>query len=166
MCDFNNLTDEQKRHYHKILLDAADNFGGKNFFLQLLEAVRESSPHPLISAHREFKVDLGTVKWNKVIFKDKLQLLEKARVKESKQNNLLPSKEEKSYKKVLNLVRTLKPIVFTVRPERREDGAGFMFQPFDIIDEETTRLNPLFDAIFFCSIATVKKLLNYEPKDV
>ncbi|UFH60363.1 hypothetical protein [Sulfurovum mangrovi] len=164
MCDFNNLTDEQKLHYHKILLDAADNFGGKNFFLQLLEAVRESSTHPLISANREFNIGLGTVKWNKVIFRDKLQLLQKARAQESKQNNLLPSKEDKSYKKVLNLVRTLKPIVFTVRPERKEDGAGFMFQPFDIIDEETTRLNPLFDAIFFCSVGTIKKLLNYEPK--
>ena len=164
MCDFSNITDEQKRHYHKILLDAAESFGGKNFFLQLLETVRETSPHPLIAANREFNLALGSVKWNKVIFRDKLQLLEKARRKESEQNNLLPDKEEKSYKRVLNLVRTLKPIVFTVRPKRKEDGTGFMFQPFDIIDEETTRLNPLFDAIFFCSIGTVKKLLNYEPK--
>lgn len=164
MCDFNALDDAQKLHYHQILLSAAENFGGKNFFLQLLEAIRESKPHPLIAAHREFTIDLGTIKWNKVIFNDKLQLLQKARLKESEQNNLLPKKEEKSYKKVLNLVRTLKPIVFTVRPKSREDGAGFIFQPFDIIDEETTKLNPLFDALFFCSVETVKKILNYEPR--
>ena len=164
MCDFNNLTDEQKLHYHQILLDAANNFGGKNFFLQLLEAIRETKPHPLTSANREFIIGLGGIKWNKVIFKDKIDLLQKARTKESEQGNLLPSKEEKQYKKVLNLVRTLKPIVFTVRPERKEDGNGFMFQPFDIIDEETTKLNPLFDALFFCSVETVKKVLNYEPK--
>jgi hypothetical protein len=164
MCDFNKLDDVQKLHYHQILLDAATKFGGKNFFLQLLEAIRECDTHPLTAANREFTFDLGSVKWNKVIFKDKLLLLQKARLKESEQNNLLPAKEDKSYKKVLNLVRTLKPIVFTVRPKHKEHGPGFFFQPFEIIDEETTKLNPLFDALFFCSIGTVKKILNYEPK--
>ncbi|MBD3791849.1 MAG: hypothetical protein IE918_06830 [Campylobacterales bacterium] len=164
MCDFNALDDAQKLHYHQILLSAAENFGGKNFFLHLLEAIRESKPHPLIAANREFTIDLGTIKWNKVIFNDKLQPLLKARLTESKQGNLLPAKEDKSYKKVLNLVRTLKPIVFTVRPNSTEYGAGTIFQPFEVIDEETTRLNPLFDALFFCSIETVKKVLNYKPK--
>ena len=164
MCDFNALDDAQKLHYHQILLSAATKFGGKNFFLQLLEAIRESKPHPLIAGNREFTIDLGTIKWNKVIFQDKLQLLLKARLNESKQNNLLPDKEDKSYKKVLNLVRTLKPIVFTVRPRNTENGTGLIFQPFEIIDEETTKLNPLFDALFFCSVETVKKILNYEPK--
>ena len=164
MCDFNALDDTQKLHYHQILLSAAENFGGKNFFLHLLEAIRESKPHPLIAANREFTIDLGTIKWNKVIFNDKLQLLQKARLTESKQGNLLPDKEDKSYKKVLNLVRTLKPIVFTVRPSSKEYGAGTIFQPFEVIDEETTRLNPLFDALFFCSVETVKKILNYKPK--
>jgi len=164
MCDFNNLTDTQKMHYHQILLSAAEKIGGKNFFLQLLEAVRQTTPHPIIAANREFSTPLVTVKWNKVIFKDKLLLLQKARLKESEQNNLLPAKEEKSHKNILNLVRTLKPIVFTVKPQLKEDGPGFFFQPFDIIDEETTKLNPLFDALFFCSIETVKKILNYAPK--
>ena len=79
-------------------------------------------------------------------------------------NNLLPDKEVKNYKKVLNVVRTLKPIVFNVKPANKEDGAGFFFQPFDVIDENTTKLNPVFDAVFFCSVDTVKKVLNYEPK--
>jgi hypothetical protein len=41
---------------------------------------------------------------------------------------------------------------------------GFFFQPFDVIDENTTKLNPVFDALFFCSVDTVKRILNYEPK--
>jgi len=165
MCDFNNLDDTQKLYYHQLLLNAAQKFGGKNLFLHLLEAVRQTKPHPLIAGNREFSVpELCTIQWNKVIFNDKLQLLLKARIKESQQNNLLPPKEDKSYKKVLNLVRTLKPIVFTVRPMHKEAGAGIIFQPFEIIDDETTKLNPLFDAIFFCSIETVKKVLNYTPK--
>lgn len=164
MCDFNTLTDEEKMLYHEKLLQSANDFGGKNFFLQLLEAIRETKPHPLIAGNCEFRIELGTIKWNKVIFNDKLQLLLKARVNESKQDNFLPSADEKNYKKILNVVRTLKPIVFHVKPVIKEDGPGFLFQPFDLIDESKVKLNPLFDALFFCSVDTVKKVLNYEPK--
>jgi len=164
MCDFNTLSDEKKLQHHKKLLQCANNFGGKNFFLHLLEAIRESKPHPLVNASMSFDIELGGITWNKVIFNDKLQLLLKARKNESIQDNLLPNPEGKNYKKVLNVVRTLKPIVFQVKPANLEDGTGFFFQPFDIIDENKTKLNPLFDALFFCSVDTVKKLLNYEPK--
>jgi hypothetical protein len=164
MCDFNSLTDEDKIIYHEKLLECANKFGGKNFFLQLLEAIRETKPHPLIASNSEFNIGLGTIKWNKVIFNDKLQLLIKARMNESEQGNFLPASDAKNYKKVLNVVRTLKPIVFHVTPALKEDGPGFFFQPFDIIDENTTKLNPIFDALFFCSVETVKKFLNYEPR--
>ncbi len=164
MCDYQSLTNEQKQYYHTLLLQAAEKFGGKNFFLHLLEAVRETIPHPLIAANRTFSMELGEIKWNKTVFKDKLQLLQKVRTQESKRGNLLPDETDKNYKKVLNLVRTLKPIVFHVKPTHKEQGPGFFFQPFEVIDEKTTRLNPLFDALFFCSIGTVKKLLNYEPR--
>lgn len=164
MCDFNSLTDEDKILFHQKLLECANNFGGKNFFLQLLEAIRETKPHPLIAANSTFTIGLGTIKWNKVIFNDKLQLLIKARMNESEQGNFLPPPNAKNYKKVLNVVRTLKPIVFHVTPALKEDGPGFFFQTFDVIDEKTTKLNPIFDAIFFCSVESVKKILNYEAK--
>ena len=165
MCDFNTLTDEEKKLYHEKLLECANNFGGKNFFLHLLEAIRETKPHPLTSGNSQFNIELGTIKWNKVIFNDKLQLLLKARVKESSQDNFLPDPNAKNYKKILNVVRTLKPIVFHVKPVIKEDGPGFFFQPFDLIREDKVKLNPIFDAVFFCSVDTVKKALNYEPKD-
>ena len=165
MCDFNTLNDEDKKIQHEKILQYAENFGGKNFFLNLLETIRETKPHPLIAGNSEFNMELGSIKWNKVIFNDKLQLLQKARINETKQNNFLPLKDEKNYKKVLNLVRTLKPIVFHVRPANKEDGSGFFFQAFDIIDEDTTKLNPIFDALFFCSVDNVKRALNYRVKD-
>lgn len=164
MCDFNSLSDEEKQLHHETLLECATNFGGKNFFFHLLEAIRETKPHPLTSRNMAFDIELGSITWNKVIFNDKLQLLLKARKKESKQDNLLPEKDEKNYKKILNVVRTLKPIVFRVTPANPKDGKRFFFQAFDIIDENKTKLNPLFDALFFCSVDTVKKLLNYEAK--
>ncbi len=165
MCDFNALSDEDKKIRHREILQYAESFGGQNLFLHLIEAIRESKPHPLVAVNSEFNMELGSIKWNKVIFNDKLLLLQKARINETKQNNLLPQKDEKSYKKILNLVRTLKPIVFHIKPKNMEDGRGFFFQIFEIIDKDTTKLNPIFDAIFFCSIENIKRALNYKAKD-
>ncbi|MCH9813343.1 MAG: hypothetical protein K0U47_05300 [Epsilonproteobacteria bacterium] len=164
MCDFNNLDDSAKQAYHEQLSKHAQAFGGNNAFLQLIEAIRQTKPHPLIAKECEFRLSLGTIKWQKVIFKDKLTLLMQERIHESKRGNFLPPKEEKSYKNVLNLVRTLKPIEFRVQRKNRQDGEGFSIHAFDIIDENTTKLNPLFDALFFCAIDTVKKVLSYKPR--
>lgn len=162
MCDFNNLDDDAKAQYHKQLIECADAFGGTNFFLQLLEAIRKTKPHPLTAKHSEFKFSRGTIRWDKVIFKDKLTLLLKVRVNESENQNFLPSREHKSYKNVMNLVRTLSPIEFEVTPKNLNDGEGFTLRAFDKIDDETTRLNPVFDALFFCSVDTIKKVLAYK----
>lgn len=165
MCDFNSLNGEEKERYHKQLLGCADSLGGENFFLQLLEEIRETKPHPLISVDKLFTTDVGSVKWNKVIFNDKLLLLRKARMNEKRQNGLLPAVGVRGYKKILNLLRTLKPIVFTVRPLNREEGSGFILQPFVVLDDKTTKINPLFDALFFCSMDTIKTILNYKTEE-
>lgn len=164
MCNFNELDDTAKTLHHDTLSRYAASVGGANAFLQILESIRKTKPHPLQSKNCEFRFASGSIKWTKVIFEDKLTLLQKVRVGESKRGNLLPEKSDKSYKNVLNLIRTLAPITFTVKPKNSKDGEGFTLTPFEIIDENTTRLSPLFDALFFCSIETVKKVLSYEPK--
>jgi len=160
MCDATALSDEEKKLHHEKLLHCAESFGGASLFLQLLEAIRETKPHPITASDSRFTMEHGTIVWNKVIFNDTLQHLLKARSNESEQENLLPEKGAKNYKKTLNVLRTLKPIVFHVRPASPKNGSGFFFQPFEVIDEDTTRLNPVFDALFFCSIASVKKTLE------
>jgi len=164
MCDFNNLSDSEKEKYHQMMMECAQSFGGVNFFLQLLEAIRKSEKHPLIAKHSEFKFSRGNIRWEKVIFKDKLSLLFKVRTSESERGNLLPAKDDKNYKNVMNLIRTLAPIEFTVTPKNMNDGEGFSFKPFEKIDDEITLLNPIFDAMFFCSIDTIKKVLAYKAK--
>ncbi|WP_345974471.1 hypothetical protein [Sulfurimonas sp. HSL3-7] len=164
MCDFNNMDDAAKAAYHRQLTKCADAFGGTNFFLQLLEAIRKTKPHPLLAKHMEFRFSRGIVKWNKVIFKDKFTLLTSVRVTENENGNLLPGEDDKNYKKVMNLLRTLQPITFEVLPKNLKDGDGFKVHPFDIVDKKTTRINPVFDALFFCSVDTVKKVLSYTPK--
>lgn len=162
MRDFNNLNDEKKEYFHQLLLTCANNFGGKNFFLQLLEEIREAKAHPLCSRHQDFLSEFGTIRWGKVIFNDKVQLIEKIRLSKNEDNNLLPSKEDKSYKKVLNLIRTLDPIIFSVRPSLRENGEGFDFPAFDKVSDDVTTINPIFDTLFFANIENTKKILNYK----
>ena len=162
MCDFNNLTDTQKLHFHTILMTAANNYGGINFFLQLIEALRESSPHPLTSRHQDFLFELGDVRWGKTIFKDKVELIKERRISRVKEESFLPLEEEKKYKKILNLIRTLEPITFSVRPNFRDDGEGFDFKAFETDKNKQVQLNPLFEALFFCSVDTVKQILNYK----
>ncbi len=164
MCDFNNLDTAQKAFYHAKLTECAEAFGGRNRFLQLLEAVRKTKPHPLSAANCAFRTPVGTVSWNKKIFQDKLTLLMQVRVGERERGNLLPASSDKNYKKVLNLVRTLNPLEFTITPKDPADGAGFSCRPFETVNAKTTRLDPLFDALFFCALETVKKVLAYKPE--
>ena len=164
MCDFNKLDDAARETYHEQLISYADAFGGKNFFLQFLEAIRNTKPHPLSAKNSMFRAPRGTVKWNKVLFNDKITLLQKARIGESERGNLLPPLDDKNYKNILNLIRTLSPVAFEIKPSGSEEAEGFILHPFVSIDATTTRLDPVFDAIFFCALDTVKKVLNYQPK--
>lgn len=161
--NFNTLEEETKTKIHARLIQCAETFGGVNYFLQLLEAIREAKTSPLTARNCTFHFELGTVKWSKVIFEDKLNLLLKARLSEGKNNNLLPKENDQAYKRVLNLVRALKPIEFRVKPKNMKHGEGFIVQPFEVIDESTTRLDPIFDVLFFAGIDTAKKILKYNP---
>ena len=164
MCDFNTLDDTAKTALHEQLTQCANALGGMNFFLKLLEDIRRTKPHPLTAKNCEFRISRGTVKWNKVIFKDKFTLFVDTRSGEGERGNFLLDETDKKYKKVLNLVRTLAPITFDVKPKNLKDGEGFEVKVFDRIDERTTRINPIFDILFFCSVDTAKKVLSYTPK--
>ena len=161
MCDFNGLSEEEKLNYHNQVSKSAASFGGDNDFIQFLDAMRNTNPHPLTAKNSEFKCKLGTVKWNKVIFKDKLALLTKVRPNEGENDTLLPGKENKEYKKVMNLLRTIKPITFEVHPADEKAGKGFRVHPFEVIGENITRLDLVFDVLFFCPVDTVKEILDY-----
>jgi len=141
------------------LEECAKSVGGKNFFLQLVEAIHEAHPHPLLNRQCEFKYPQGTIKWTKPIFRDKLTLLVQL-LKNHKDGNIYPKKNSKGYKPVLNLIRTLHPITFTIQPKNKKDGQGFTLQPFDKSDNLATNINPLFEAVFFKPIYHVKKVLN------
>jgi len=157
MTGYNSLDDVTKEDLRRQINDCAESLGGKNYFLQLLEAIRAEHHHPLMAKDLSFRFNHGTVKWKKVIFKDKVQLLIKLLKNSEINGNLLPKKGDKNYKTVMNLLRTLGPMKFKIQPKNSNDGDGYILHPFDIIDESTSQINFMFDVVFFLPLYIVKK---------
>ncbi len=159
MFDYNSLDEMAKRDFKKHLEECAKAIGGKNYFLQLVESIRDTRPHPLMAKNARFQFSQGNVKWQKVIYKDKVHLLIKILKDNRNTGNLMPKKKDKGYKTVLNLLRTLGPMEFEIRPKNSKDGEGFILHPFDMVDKNTTLLNYMFDAVFFLPLHIVKNAL-------
>lgn len=166
MCNFNKQTEDAKAFMHLFMLKAADSIGGANFLLALIEAMKTKKPNALMAKEKQVSSNNTIIKWNKVVFKDKVDVLEgilvSRRSSEDPDFNILNNDSAKKRKIILNMVKTLAPIEFIVTPQNPNDGAGFSFKIFDTIEEDNAILNPAFIALFFCSTEFTKKALKYE----
>lgn len=167
MCRFHQLSTADKIVLRDQLLSYAASIGGKNSFLKLLEAIKNTSPHPLISKNTIVRFPKGAIRWSKNVHRDNLSLLSTRMNARSEENqNLMVPKEDKMYKNVINMLRSLGPLTFTVAMNNESDGKGFTFKAFDIVDDETTLMNPIFEIFFFCPVNVAKKLINFTPPAV
>ncbi len=166
MCNFNKQNEETKALVHLFMKKAAENVGGTNFLLALIEAMRSKKPSPLIYKECQISSNNTIIRWNKVVFKDKQMLLEEIlHSHKSSQNpdfNILAEKNDKKRKAIINMSRTLAPIEFTITPQNPNDGSGFNFKVFDTIEDDNITINPIFIAMFFCSTDFTKRALKYE----
>ena len=165
MCNFNKYNDDTKALIHLLMTKSADAVGGANFLLGLMEAMKEKKPNPLMLKECKVESKEASIRWNKIVFKDKLDVLEDIIRSHSSSDgidfNILDEDSQKKKKKILNMVKTLAPIEFTVTPNNQENGSGFNFKIFDDIQDNVAKLNPLFSAIFFCSTEYIKKALKH-----
>ncbi|MBE0513905.1 hypothetical protein [Sulfurimonas sp.] len=170
MCNFNKHNEETKAIIHLLMQKCVESVGGVNFLLGLIEAIKEKKPNALISSSCKVDSKELNIKWNKIVFKDKFDVLEEAirshRSSENPDFNLLQSDSQKKKKKILNMVKTLAPIEFSVRVKNSEDFEGFGFKIFETIEEDCVKINPIFVALFFCSTEYMKKVLRYEISDL
>jgi hypothetical protein len=167
MCNFNKQTEDDKAFIALFMQKFAQTIGGANFLLSLIEAMKEKKPNPLMYNGKKISSKNTTIEWNKIVFKDKLDLLEEIitthKSDEDSDFNILNVQNKKKRKNILNMVKTLSPIDFFVTPNNPEDGGGFEFKVFKEIDfeNEIVKLNPIFVAMFFCSTEFTKKALRY-----
>ena len=166
MCNFNNLPQPTKEFLHNFMNSAAQNIGGINYLLTLIEAMRLKKPHPLMQKNSQIASNNTIIKWNKVVFKDKVDLMQKLltihREAQEKDRNILNTTNAKLKKNIINLAKTLAPIEFIVTPQNPNDGEGFRFKVFDKFTEDTIEFNPVFIALFFCSSEFTKKAIKYQ----
>lgn len=168
MCNFNKQDDDTKALLHLLFAKSAATLGGTNFLLGLVEAIRAIKPSPLTNSKCEVKSDQASISWNKTIFQDKLMALEEVLlIHKSSENygfNLLDIINEKKKKRVINMIKTLAPVDFIVKPLREHNGGGFEFRIFETLDFQNNiaTINPLFVALFFCSVEFSKKALKHE----
>ena len=165
MCNFNKQNEDTKAIIHLFMKKAAESVGGTNFLLTLIEAMRSKKPNPLSFKACQIESNNTIIKWNKVVFQDKVDLIEAIlathRSSEDPDFNILNEPNHKKRKNILNVIRTLAPIEFLVTPQNPNDGGGFNFKVFDIVDEENVKLNPIFVAMFFCATEFTKKALKH-----
>lgn len=165
MCNFNNLPEKTKEELHLFMQQAAQKIGGTNYLLSLIESIRRTKPHPLMQKNSQIASNNTIIKWNKVIFKDKVDLIQELltahKENEEKDFNLLNTQSPKPKKNIINMARTLSPLEFIVSPQNPKDGEGFSFKAFSHITDDSIIFDPLFIAIFFCSAEFSKKAIKY-----
>jgi len=165
MCNFNNQSNETKASIHLFMSKAEKSIGGINYLLALIEAMRAKKPTPLMQKNMQIASNNSIIKWNKVVFKDKVDLIGKIlvahREAEEKDYNILSDENAKMKKNIINMARALSPLEFVVTPQNPNDGEGFSFTVFDTMEDDKIIFNPIFIAMFFCSTEFTKKALKY-----
>jgi hypothetical protein len=164
--NFNKLPVATKQEIHKIMLADAMRFGGKNFFLQLIEEIKAAKPHPLLNKSCVFYYSKGKISWDKAIFKENLTLLFHAIEKEDKDGDILGGLEPKIYKLTLNMIKALKPISMVITPKDTQVSEVIELKLFDVVDENNVKINPLVKALFVYSIEFTKQALSYEIREL
>jgi hypothetical protein len=162
MCNFNKHDDDTKAYIHLFMTKASESIGGVNFLLNLIEAMKQIKPNALIQADKKVVSKEAKIEWNKVVFKDKFDLLNEIIISHKSSEgydfNILEEQNSKKAKKILNMVKTLAPIEFVATAK---DGDGFSFKVFDKLEDDYVSINPVFIAFFFCSAEFTKKALKH-----
>ncbi len=166
MTNYDSIDNDIKHVLKNQLIKNATSLGGKNHLLSLVEEIRMAHPHPLMAKDASFRFEKGYIKWGKVIFKEKVILLMKIINNNDGKTNLIPKKGSSNYKTIRNLMRTIGPIQFEVRPKNSKDGEGFIFNLIEIIDKNTCQLSFMFEVLFVLPIKLIKKIYIGSRKDI
>ncbi len=155
---FNNLSHEEKLEIQKIVINCMNTLGGRNYFLGMIEAVKESKQHPLLNKTGKFHFPHGTIFWGKEIYKDKVVTLKNMLIS-NENDNILDCENLKIKKSISNVIKTLGKLEFVISIDNEEK---FKFKPFNTKNDNDVELDPFFQIIFFDSLNNTKRILTYK----
>lgn len=157
--NFTDLSERNREQLHKEILSHAENLGGKNAFLLMIEDIREDGGSLLSERSTAFRFNGGNISWNKSIYKETLALLFEALKADGDMFEGLKAKKQKS---MLNMLRTLKPVIIRVKPKNMKDGEGFTLSIVETDLKDNATISIMFKIIFFYPIDFAKKALAYD----
>lgn len=157
--DFNKLDKSIKEELNKEFTSYAEILGGKNFFLKVLEEIREQKPNPMLNKTGSFHTSKAKITLSKSMFKETFSLLFDAIRREERHGDMLDGINPKEYKATMNMMRTLKSVTITIDSKEKEES--FSFPILDISEEKKTKVTFTFKAFFFYHLDEAKKALNY-----
>lgn len=155
---FNNLSHEEKLETQKLVLKCMETLGGRNHFLGMIEDIKELPQHPLLNKTGKLHYTNGTITWGKQIFKEKVSALKMLFIQHPS-DNILNIKDLKLQKDIHNCLKTMGKLTFLITSK---DGNTFSFEPFKTINENNIETTPLFQIVFFDSINSTKRILDYK----
>jgi hypothetical protein len=155
---FNNLSHDEKQEIQKLVLKCMEVVGGRNYFLAMIESVKEYPQHPLLNKTGKFHFNNGTISWGKQIFKEKVSALKEMFI-QHQDDNILTIKNEKLNKEIQNCLKTMGKLEFVICSK---EGEELKFSPFYTISENNVETTPLFQIIFFDSLNNTKRILDYK----
>ncbi|WP_122894045.1 hypothetical protein [Arcobacter peruensis] len=159
---FNDLDLNTKKQLNTQLVDYAKSIGGMNFFLQMIEDIREEKPSSLLNKTAIYHYKHGKITWGKSIYKDTLTLLFSAMRKEEKDGDMLNGLSPKAYKETMNMMRALKPVTISVTSNDDESAHGFTFNILDSSEAKKTKIDLIFKIIYFYNIEFAKDALTFK----
>jgi len=159
---FNDLNLETQKQLHMQLTQYMNSLGGMNFFLQMMEDIREEKPSSLLNKTAIYHFKQGKITWGKSIYKDTLTLLFSAIRKEEKDGDMLNNLNPKAYKETMNMMRALKPVTITISSDDIENTNTFTFNILDSSEPKKTKIDLMFKVIYFYNIEFAKDALNFK----
>ncbi|MEA2049300.1 MAG: hypothetical protein U9O56_01000 [Campylobacterota bacterium] len=155
---FNNLSHDEKLEIKKLVVDCIDTIGGINYFLKMIEDIKEATNHPLLNKTAKFHFKNGTISWEKQIFKEKVLALKKLLLNNSEDENILNIDDIKLKKEISNTIKVMGKLVFVIKTNEGE----YSFSAFNTINDTNVELDPLFQIIFFDSLNNTKRIYKYK----
>lgn len=157
--NFTDLSEKNRKQLHEEILSNAENVGGKDVFLQMIEDIKKDGSTLLSEKSTAFRFNSGNISWNKAIYKDTLALLIKAMKVDG---DMLEGMKFKKQKSTLNMLKTLKPVIIRVKPKNMKDGEGFTLSIVETDIKDKATISLMFKIIFFYSISFAKDALAYD----
>ncbi|MEA1914340.1 MAG: hypothetical protein U9N30_03395 [Campylobacterota bacterium] len=159
---FKDLSNEEKLALHEELVANAKSIGGTNFFLQMIETIKEEKPHALLNVTASYHYPTGIISWQKSIYKDTLSTLFNAMRKEEADGDMINGLKPKEYKATMNMMRALQPVKITIKSKKDDSLEGFSLCILDSTQNKKTKVSLMFKILFFYNISFAKEVLNYE----